>query len=325
MTFNGSVNNPKYGLIPLLRAQTEIEDLNLSESPAVEENILMEICNNLKNLKRLNLRKCSHVTDYSILPLSKSAFLESVNVTSCDLITDEGLHDAFLVGTPKKNLKELHFALLSNITEAMFVRFGPKFHEQITVLDLGGSTNLADDALQTIFCHFTKVRYLNLDSCCKISDYGITGKFQNQHYFSIKNLQGLRTFRMQNCYKLTDFALTDSFYFNELRELFMARTHFGREGIESVARNCPALEVWDLGEVDGVDDDVIGVVTKSLHRLHTLKLNYNEKITSKIFDHIYENCKEIKYLYLRNCPNLNAERLHDQLYFMKGLRKVYLE
>lgn len=296
LTFNGSVTNNKYGIIPLLRAQNELEMLNLSESPAVEETILMEISTYLKNIKRLILRKCSHVTDYSLVPISRCENLEALDITACDLVTDEGIHDALMVGTPKKHMKELYFALLSNITESMFVRLGTKFHEQITHLDLGGSTNLADDALQTIFCHFTKVRFLNLDSCCKISgkhihafvlivnllsmnlyllllDYGITGKFQNQWYFSIKNLKGLRVFRMQNCYKVTDFALIDSFEFNELRELYMARTHFKREGLEALVKNCPAIEILDLGEVDGVDDDTIEIVTKHLHRLHTLKLN----------------------------------------------------
>lgn len=169
LTFNGCVTNQKYGLIPLLRAQNELEELNIAESPAVEETVLMEICTHLKHLKRLNLRKCSHVTDYSLVPLSKCENLESLDITACDLVTDQGIHDALMVGTPKKNIKKLYFALLSNITEVMFVRLGPKFHEQLTHLDLGGSTNLADDALQTIFCHFTKLRYLNLDSCCKIS------------------------------------------------------------------------------------------------------------------------------------------------------------
>jgi len=156
-------------------------------------------------------------------------------------------------------------------------------------------------------------------------DYGLTGKFQNQCYFSIKNLKGLRIFRMQNCYKVTDFSLIDSFEFNELRELYMARTHFGREGLEALVKNCPAIEILDLGEVDGVDDEVIEVVTKHLHRLHTLKLNGNEKLTNKIFDHIYQNCLDIKYLYLRNCPNINADNIMNQLYMMKSLRKVYLE
>ncbi|KAL7021196.1 hypothetical protein ACKWTF_011794 [Chironomus riparius] len=324
-TFNGCVTNNKFGLIPLLRAQNELEMLNLSESPAVEETILMEISTNLKHIRRLILRKCSHVTDYSLVPISRCEYLEAIDITACDLVTDEGIHDALMIGTPKKHMKELYFALLSNITEVMFVRLGPKFHEQITHLDLGGSTNLADDALQTIFCHFTKIRFLNLDSCCKISDYGLTGKFQNQCYFSIKNLRGLRIFRMQNCYKVTDFALIDSFEFNELRELYMARTHFKREGLEALVKNCPAIEILDLGEVDGVDDDTIEIVTKHLHRLHTLKLNGNEKITERIFDHIYQNCLDIKYLYLRNCPNINADNIMNQLYLMKSLRKVYLE
>lgn len=273
LTFNGCVTNNKYGLIPLLRAQDELESLNISESPAVEEIILMEICTNLKFLKRLFLRKCTHVTDYSLVPLSKLEYLEALDITACDLVTDEGIHDALMVGTPKKYLKELYFALLSNITEVMFVRLGPKLHEQLTHLDLGGSTNLADDALQTIFCHFTKIKFLNLDSCCKISDYGITGKFQNQMYFPIKNLKGLQVFRMQNCYKVTDFALIDSFEFNELREVYMARTHFKKEGIEALVKKCPAIEVLDLGEVEGVDDDVVESITANLHRLHTLKLN----------------------------------------------------
>jgi hypothetical protein len=53
----------------------------------------------------------------------------------------------------------------------------------------------------------------------------------------------------------------------------MARTHFGREGIEAMVKTCPAIEVLDLGEVDGVDDDCVEAIVKNLRRLHTLKLN----------------------------------------------------
>jgi hypothetical protein len=67
--------------------------------------------------------------------------------------------------------------------------------------------------------------------------------------------------------------LIDSFQFNELREVYMARTHFTREGIEAMVKNCPALEILDLGEVDSVDDEVVQIITKSLHRLQMLKLN----------------------------------------------------
>lgn len=171
-TFNGSTSNRKYGIIPLIISQPEIECFDIQDSPAVEESVLMEICKNMKQLKKLILRKCSHVTDYCVQEIVKLDDLEVLDITSCDLVTDEGIHNGLLCGTPKKKLKELYFGLLSNITESLFAKFGPKFRNQLTHLDLGGSTNLFDDALQTIFGHFPFIRYLNLDSCCKITDYG---------------------------------------------------------------------------------------------------------------------------------------------------------
>jgi F-box and leucine-rich repeat protein 9 len=273
ITFNGSTNNRKYGIIPLINAQSGLEEFDLQDSPAVEETVMIEICKVMKNMRKLWLRRCTHVTDYCLREIAKLEFLEVLDITRCELVTDEGIFEALITGHPKKNLKELYFGLLSQISENLFARLGSKLHNQLTVLDLGGSTNLADDALQTIFCHYPFIRYLNLDSCCKISDYGMTGKFQNQFYYSIKGLKGLRILRLQNVYKVTDFALIDSFEFLELKELYLARTHFTREGIESLVKKCPAIEVLDLGEVEGVDDDVVEIIVKNLTRLQTLKLN----------------------------------------------------
>lgn len=273
LTFNGSTTNKKYGIIPLLRAQDELEELDLQESPAVEESLAIEIAKNLKRLKRINLRKCSHVTDYCLREFSKLENLESIDITNCDLVTNEGIHDALLTGTPKKKLKELFFGMLTHITENVFARIGTKLTQQLTILDLGGSSNLADDACQTIFCHFPYLQYLNIDSCCRISDYGLTGKFQNQIYFSINNLKGLRVLRMQNLYKLTDFTLIDSFQFSELKELYIMRSHFTKDGIKAMVENCPALELLDLCDIESIDDEIISIVTSNLPRIQVLKLN----------------------------------------------------
>ena len=76
ITFNGCINNKKFGLLPLIRSQTEMEKFDISESPAVEETILIEICKYMKKLKDLNLKKCVHVTNYCIRELSKLPELE---------------------------------------------------------------------------------------------------------------------------------------------------------------------------------------------------------------------------------------------------------
>lgn len=273
ITFNGSSNNRKFGIIPLINAQKELEEFDLQESPAVEEMFMMEMCKVMKSLKVLNLRKCSHVTDVCLREVSKLESLEILDIASCELITETGIHDAFFNGKPKKKLRELHFGMLSSITEDLLTRFGKLFHHQLTTLDLGGSTNLGDDALQTIFYHFPFMRHLNLEGCWKISDFGITGKSKTQCFYSINGLRGLKSLRLQNCYKITDFALIDSFQFLELKEVFLARTHFTRDGIEAMVKNCPAIETLDFSEVVGVDDGVVEIITRNLQRLQTLKLN----------------------------------------------------
>ncbi len=54
------------------------------------------------------------------------------------------------------------------MTVETIFRIAVKYHGQITELDLGGQTHLTDDALQMIIEHFPRMRYLNLDSCCKV-------------------------------------------------------------------------------------------------------------------------------------------------------------
>ena len=76
LTYNGSIADKKFGLLPLIASQTSLEYLDISESPAVEETILVEICKHLTKLKYLNLRKCCHVTDYCVREIVKLENLE---------------------------------------------------------------------------------------------------------------------------------------------------------------------------------------------------------------------------------------------------------
>lgn len=61
-----------------------------------------------------------------------------------------------------------------------------------------------------------------------------------------------------------------------------------------MVRNCPSIETLDLAECEHVTDNTTEIVTKHLKRLQTLRLNGCEGITEDSFDHIYNNCYEIK-------------------------------
>lgn len=224
LTFNGSLDK-KEGIMPLFAVQNEMEHLDLTESPAVEETLCIHIAKNMKNLKTLILRKCHNITDYCIREVSKLVELETLDISGCDYVTDEGIYDGLIKGTPKKNLKKLYFAFLSNLSDSIMFRIGIKYHKQLTELDLAG-TSISDECLQVIIKHFSLLRYLSVDSCCKLTDYGFTGRHPSGRiYYPISGLRGLRVLKMAMCHKVTDEALIDCFKFKELRELNFSRTN----------------------------------------------------------------------------------------------------
>lgn len=137
-----------------------------------------------------------------------------------------------------------------------------------------------------IFSHFSFLRNLNIDSCCNITDYGLTGVSHDDRpntHISISNLRGLKNFHARNCYKITDTSLTESFKLIELKELDMARCHFGMKGVSALTKNCPSIECLDLTECENLDDEVVENITINLHRLKTLKLNGEFKVDCTIF------------------------------------------
>lgn len=122
--------------------------------------------------------------------------------------------------------------------------------------------------------------------------------------------------------RVTDFSLIDSFQFNELRDVFMARTHFTREGIKALCKNCPAIEVLDLGEVLSIDDEVVEIITKNLHRLQVLKLNgerLNRNLSHYLQKHFFP-LRKPKHLGRVVRSHLQLLRRY-QIYLSEKLRK----
>lgn len=79
--------------------------------------------------------------------------------------------DGILLGNPKQHLKDLSLGLLQNLTEAVVLRMS-YVYENLNVLNLSGvSLAVTDNSLQMIFRHMRLLRFLNVDSCCKVIFY----------------------------------------------------------------------------------------------------------------------------------------------------------
>lgn len=106
---------------------------------------------------------------FMLLRVMLTSYVQSVEISDCDQVTDVGINDGILSGKAKETLRELNLGLLQNLTETVMYRLS-YFYEHLVYLDLGGnSIAVTDDALQRIIRHMRLLKKLNLDSCCKVN------------------------------------------------------------------------------------------------------------------------------------------------------------
>lgn len=306
-TFNGVVSTiGKSGVVSLLRNQTALKILDVTESKGLSNFCLAEICRNMTDLRKLILNKCWLINDVGLREVSRLLHLEVLDVSCCDRVTDLGLMEGLVPHGKECNgkLKELYLGLLPYMSILAIYRLTQQY-DKLEVLDLSGSSNsITDEALHMIFRYQQNLKYLNFDCCAKITDYGITGLSDhtddhNYCQYNLNQLTQLRYLNIGGCYQISDKALYNAFDLPLLKEINFSRCHNITEvGIKNLCRKCPDLETIDLSECYHMIDSTVQAITKDAIRLETLKLNGCNQITSMIFSDIVENCKYLKVKFL---------------------------
>lgn len=304
-TFNGVVaTTGKSGVVSLIRSQTDLRILDVTESKGLSNYCLWEICRNMKYLQKLILNKCWLINDAGLKEINRLVHLELLDVSCCDRLTDLGLMDG-LVPHGKKftKLKELYLGLLPYMSITAIYRLAQQY-DQLEVLDLSGSSNsITDEALQMICRYQVKLKYLNLDCCAKITDFGLTGltdvcehgNFKSYVQYNLNKLEELRYLNLGGCYHITDKSFINVFDLRYLKEINLSRCHNITEiGLKQLCIKCPLLKSVDLSECFNVTDEIVKLITKDTVRLETLKLSGCKQITDEILTDIAINCKYLK-------------------------------
>ena len=161
------------GFISLITLQPQLVHLDLTFSVRITDASLMQVCESLKSLKVLKLRRCRALTDVSVKMIADLPFLEVLDISDCEALTSAAIIDGI---ASKKNeiLLELYLSAL-NLNEKAITKVAENL-SNLRVLDLSFCMNDVDDVcLQMILKNLVWLRELNLDSCERISDAGLTG------------------------------------------------------------------------------------------------------------------------------------------------------
>ncbi|XP_063708705.1 uncharacterized protein LOC134837267 [Culicoides brevitarsis] len=341
MTFMGKISDD--GILTLINALENLTNLDLSGSLGLVDDAMSIICRRIPNLKVFKMRKCVMVTCEGMKELIRLRKLELLDISECERVKDEGFVEG--VCPPKwkdwkENLKELHMASLSTLSEYPVIKVAEHFFN-LTVLDLNASSNCVSDfTMQLINRYLVKLHVLNLDGCGRITDAGVTGfGFVNEYgdryshsrskflrtskkaNYSIQRLNQLRTLKLAGCYHISDKSISE-FRFNELRELVIGRCpQITINGIRMLIDQCPGLETLDLESGKNITDKCVELISLKLKRLKTLKLICCTQLTNDSMHCIALNCKVLKNLYIRGCMNIkNAESI---LYGLSSLKNIY--
>lgn len=279
----------------------------MTDSKGLSNYCLTEICRFMPLLEKLNLSKCWQINDGGLREVNRLVNLKILDVSCCDRITDHGLLEG--LAAHRKiclKMKELRLGLLPYMSIVAIYRLS-QHYDDLEVLDLSGSSNaITDEGLHMIFRNQCKLKYLNLDCCAKITDFGLdglpeqtgTGNFQLFVPYTINRLTELRYLNLGGCYQLTDKFLLNAFNLPELKEINLSRCHNITEaGLKLLFKKSPLLDIIDLSECYNVKDSTIKLLSQDLRRLETLKLNGCTQITEQIFEDISRNSKYLKVRY----------------------------
>ncbi|KAF9959912.1 SCF ubiquitin ligase complex subunit [Mortierella alpina] len=199
-----------------------LHTLYLGSCTDITDNSIVKLAESCTHLKRIKLSLCTHLTDRSILALTQNCpQLIEIDVTNCNQVTDVAVQ-AIFDNLPQ--IRDINLTLLTEITNAAFSTIRSTTHrfEQLRVLNLTSCALITDETLAriipaaprlrnlaltnkitdrfiaTLAQHCTRIRYLDLACCSKLTDAAV---------FALAQLPKLRRIGLVKCSNITDHGI----------------------------------------------------------------------------------------------------------------------
>ncbi|XP_068241934.1 uncharacterized protein [Palaemon carinicauda] len=234
------------------------------------------------NLLHLDISMCvAGVNDKSVQAICESLTkLQVLYLNGCTAVSDIGLAGH---GLGQKDVQS---------TELSLENFGIKEKDPFKVpLGLKAERVIREEA------EVKKYLQNNIEEIVQSSKYGLS------------NLQGLQELNLCGCKKITDITLVYAVKFRELRYLNLSHCQgIAQDGIESVARECPSLEILMLVECAKITDHSILVITHYLKRLKTLDVQNCYQLTDDALDCL-SNSHTLRYLDVSGCIKMSLQEV----------------
>lgn len=284
-----------------LRHLPSLTELDISECYEVTSDALaFGVCNSKESkVQKLHLNCCSALTDSFVIAVCRSLQgLTTLDLGSCFYISDQSVH---AISRSLLHLRQLRLAWCKEITDLGLLGFQCN-EDEIRLLNSdhdhdGNCTRKVNNAI--IFRKPTdkdKKRLVNnIEQRIKSEEKAL----------SMKNLTRLRVLDLSSCTKLTDLGITQTIRYQELKSINLSLNHSLKDAsILSIAANNPSLEEINLSQCHFISDKCIEKLAK-LPRLTSLNISGCDHLTDRSIDFLHLYCKRLKHLDVSLCNGIS--------------------
>lgn len=307
------------GFISLIKIQTNLTFLDLAFSVRITDKSIIEICEHLKELKVLKLRKCRAITDNSVKMIADLNKLEYLDLSECEALTSSSIIDG-IAKNRNETLQELFLSAI-NICPLAITKISENI-PNLRVLDLSYCINQVDDiCVQLILKNLVMLRELNMDSCERISDEGLTGmtmKIKIENFLEKKEVipekseaveavlveQPRPSFRISLRTKAEEEIVSDAMRKKSMMQMAQ-KIDFDQKTTSNFSLSrLKGLRVLKLGNCNKISD-VSLIYNFKLPELKEINLSRCQQISVEGIHALVENCPGLEIVNLSQCHNIS--------------------
>ncbi|KAF9273449.1 SCF ubiquitin ligase complex subunit [Mortierella alpina] len=281
-----------------------LHTLYLGSCTDITDNSIVKLAESCTHLKRIKLSQCTHLTDRSILALAQNCpQLIEIDVTNCNQVTDVAVQTIF---DNLPQIRDINLTLLTEITNAAFSTIHPTTHrfEQLRVLNLTSCALITDETLAKIIPAAPRLRNLALTKCDRITDVGAS---------VIKTLgKHLHYLHLGHCSRITDrFIATLAQHCTRIRYLDLACCSKLTDAAVFALAQLPKLRRIGLVKCSNITDHgiyallVSHLLPQTLERVH---LSYCVHLSDTAVAALVSHCSKLTHLSLTGVPAFISPR-----------------
>ena len=231
IALNGCKNLTDNAIHALLTNCPSIQSLSLAHLPAIQDSVMINFAQQLKNLRMLSLNGCGNIRDPSIVAIAKNCpELESISMFSLDIT------DASVVSIAQycPKLKSLSISGCSKVTDEGASKISKL--NLLTSLYLNGAS-ITDQSIMHITRRCHNIRALSLNECTQLTD--------QTAYLLAKYCRGVQSLSLNRCAVTTVGVKIIADYCRDLREVSLKECELveleGPKAMTAVTGNSSAV------------------------------------------------------------------------------------